>query len=56
MNNKVRMWFMRNGYKLTWFIIGWLVTSGIRDLMMGNFVGAAMAFGVAYLNYILNPN
>lgn len=56
MNNKIRYWFARNGYKITWFIIGWLVTSGLRDLAMGNFIGAAFSFGFAYLNYILNPS
>jgi hypothetical protein len=55
MNNKVRIWFMRNGYKLTWALIGWRFSSGIRDLMMGNFIGAIFSFGFAYLNYILNP-
>ena len=55
MNVNIRRWFMRNGYKVTWFVIGWLVTSGLRDLAMGNFVGALISFGFAYLNYILNP-
>ena len=55
MNNKVRIWFMRNGYKVTWFIIGWLVTSGFNDLFAGHYISALFAFGFAYLNYIINP-
>ncbi len=54
MNGKIRFWLARNGVKVTWFLIGWLVTSGIRDLLMGNFVGAAFSFLFAYLNYALN--
>lgn len=54
MNSKLRYWFARHGTKITWFIIGWMVTSGIRDLFMGNFVGAALSFVIAYVNYALN--
>jgi hypothetical protein len=55
MIGKIRIWFSRHGHKLTWFIIGWLVTSGMRDFAMGNFVGATLSLAVAYLNYILDP-
>ena len=54
MNNKIKFLFMHNGHNVTWFIIGWLVTAGIRDLMLGNFGYAAFSFGFAYLNFILN--
>ena len=52
--NKVKWWFIHNQPKIVWFIIGWLTTSGIRDLLMGNYIGAAMSFLFAYLNYIMN--
>ena len=50
---KIRMWMYRNQAKIAWFIIGWLVTSGIRDLMMGNIVGALISFAFAFLNYVM---
>lgn len=52
--DKIRYWVRRNSVQITWFVIGWLVTSGIRDLLMGNIVGAALSFGFAYLNYVLS--
>ena len=54
MNNGIRQWYAKNGYKVTWFILGWLVTCGLSNLLMGNFLGAIIDFGFAYLNYILN--
>jgi hypothetical protein len=48
------MWYFRNQSNITWFIIGWLVTSGLRDLMMGNFFGAFLSFLFAYINYALS--
>ena len=48
---KFKYWARMHGTEITWFLIGWLVTSGIRDLFMGNLFGAALSFGVAYLNY-----
>ena len=51
--NKIRRWFYLHQPKIAWFIIGWLTTSGIRDLLMGNYIGAIISFAFAYLNYIM---
>lgn len=50
---KIRMWLYRNQSKITWFIIGSLVTTGIRDLLVGNIVGALISFVIAFLNYVM---
>ena len=55
MNVNIKRWFARNGYKVTWFIIGMLVTNGLTDLFSGLYISALISFGFAYLNYILNP-
>ena len=54
MSYSIRIWFRRHSYKIVWFIMGWLVTSGLRDIAMGNYIGGLMSLGFAYLNYILN--
>lgn len=52
--NKFREWYMNNSNEITWFLIGLLVSGGIDSLIRGNYVSAALGFGIAYLNYILN--
>ena len=52
--NKIRYWLMINQQKILWFLIGWLVTSGIRDLMMGNYIGAIISFAFAFANYVMS--
>lgn len=54
MNFKIRNWYLRNQKNITWFLIGWMVTSGFRSLIMGDFISAAILFAVAYLNYIMS--
>jgi len=48
---KFKRWVRIHSTEIAWFIIGWLVTSGIRDLLMGNIIGALISFGFAFLNY-----
>ena len=52
--SKFRDWYNRNSVEITWFLIGLLVSSGIDSLVRGNYGNAALSFGIAYLNYILN--
>jgi len=52
--NRFRQWYLTNQTKITWFLIGFLVLAGIQDLNVGNYVGALVSFGLAYLNYALN--
>lgn len=54
MSGKIKQWFLRNQNNILWFLIGWLVTSGIRDLLMGNYIGAFISFAIAYVNYAIN--
>lgn len=52
--NKFKQWYMYNATEITWFLIGFLVFAGLQDLSMGNYVGAAISFALAYINYKLN--
>lgn len=52
--NKFRNWYMTYSNEITWFLIGLLVSSGIDSLVHGNYGNAALGFGIAYANYILN--
>jgi len=52
--DKIRTWMYIHQPKITWFLIGWLTTSGIRDLFMGNYFSALISFGIAYLNYVMS--
>jgi len=49
-----RQWYLNNQKEITWFLIGFLTLSGFQDLGQGNYVGAAISFGLAYINYKLN--
>ena len=52
--NKFRQWYLTNQIEITWFLIGFLTLSGFQDLSVGNYIGAAVSFGLAYINYALN--
>jgi len=52
--NNIRAWYLKNQTEITWFLIGWLVLAGVQDLSYGNYVGAAISWGLAYINYKLN--
>ena len=50
---KIRYWLMRNQGKIAWFIIGWLTTSGIHDLIVGNYFSGIISLVFAFLNYVM---
>lgn len=52
MLNKFRAWYLRNYEAITWFLIGWLVLSGITSFARGDYTTTALAWGVAVINYI----
>jgi lysozyme family protein len=52
--NKFRQWYLTNQTEITWFLIGFLVYAGLQDLNIGNYVGALVSFGLAWINYALN--
>jgi uncharacterized protein (DUF486 family) len=51
--NKFRSWYLKNQIQITWFLMGWLVLAGLQDLSYGNYVGAAISWGLAFINYKL---
>jgi hypothetical protein len=52
--NSFKQWYLTNQTEITWFLIGFLVLAGLQDLSIGNYIGAALSFGLAYINYALN--
>ena len=54
MLERFRQWYLTNQREITWFLIGFLVFAGLQDLSVGNYVGALVSFGLAYINYKLN--
>ncbi len=48
---KFRLWLHRYSTEITWFLIGWLVTTGIDDLVKGHYFSALVAFFFAFMNY-----
>ena len=49
-----RMWYIKHQDAITWFIIGLCVMSGLASLAAGNYVGAAINFAIAAVNYFLS--
>jgi hypothetical protein len=52
--NSFRQWYLTNQTEITWFLIGFLTMLGFQDLGGGNYIGAAVSFGLAWINYTLN--
>jgi hypothetical protein len=51
--NSIRQWYLKNHTEITWFLIGFLIMSGLQDLSVGNYIGSLISFGLAYINYKL---
>ena len=54
MLDNFRRWYLLNYTEITWFLIGFLVMSGLTDLGTGNYTGAVISFAIAYINYIFS--
>ena len=52
--NKFMLWYNRNYQAITWFIIGFLVMAGLTDASRGDWTGAVISFGIAWLNYLFS--
>lgn len=52
--NKFRDWYIRNSVEITWFVIGLCFMAGLNSLARGDHTSAAINFGIAFVNYILN--
>jgi hypothetical protein len=50
--NKFRNWYLTNFPAINWFIIGAFTAFGINDLGDGNYIGAALSFIIAYVNFL----
>jgi lysozyme family protein len=54
MLQKFRQWYLKNQTEITWFLIGFLCYSGLISLGRGDYIGAAIVFGIAYINYYMH--
>jgi hypothetical protein len=52
--NKIKYWYLSNQKEITWFLIGWLTLCGLQDLGHGDYLGALISFGLAFINWKLN--
>lgn len=50
---KFKQWYVRNQDAITWFIIGWMLPSGIYSLSQGDLLWSAIQFTIAGTNYFL---
>lgn len=50
--NRFIQWYHTNYNQITWFLIGFLVMSGIVDFGEEDYTGAVISFGIAYINYL----
>jgi hypothetical protein len=44
-------WFRRNGYEISWFVIGWLAFACLNEIGKGNYVWAAIDAILVLINY-----
>lgn len=51
--NRIREWYNRNNVSITWFLIGFLVMSGLVEFGRGNYFNGFISFVIAYVNYAL---
>lgn len=51
--NKFTQWYVDNQDAITWFLIGTLTVTGLHELASGDYVWAAVSFGLAAVNYVL---
>lgn len=51
-----REWYIKHQDAITWFVIGLCFMAGLSSLAAGNYVNAAINFGIAVLNYFLNAH
>lgn len=51
--NKFLSWYNRHYTEITWFLMGWLIMSGLVQLQRTDYIGALIDFVLAYFNYLL---
>lgn len=50
--NSFKAWYCTHRVEITWFIIGWLMLSGMQSAISGQYINALFDFGFAFLNYV----
>ena len=51
MLDNFRRWYLKNFNEITWFLIGWLMLAGISSFFHGDYLNAAIALFIAFVNY-----
>jgi hypothetical protein len=51
--SKFKEWYVTHQDAITWFLIGWIASSGLTELVKGNYIWSAVLFVIAYANYLL---
>lgn len=51
--NRIKQFFYRNRTEINWFLMGWLTLSGFHALAQGDYLNAAISWGLAFLNFKL---
>jgi hypothetical protein len=54
MLENVRRWYYRNYTEITWFLVGFLICAGLDDFAKGDYTGAVLSFGIAWVNYFFS--
>jgi hypothetical protein len=49
-----RRWYLTNGNKISWFIIGAMCMSGLIYLGSGQYINAVISFAIAGVNWLLS--
>jgi len=52
--NAFRHWYLTNAVKITWFIIGAMIMSGLIYLGQGMYLNALISFAIAGANWYFN--
>jgi len=54
MLNNFRQWYMTNAVKITWFVIGAMIMSGLIYFGSGQWINAIICFAIAAANWYFN--
>lgn len=54
MLEKIKSWYIDNYTEITWFIIGFLIASGLDSIGKGNYADAGFSLVLAFANYYIS--
>ncbi len=52
MLERFRMWYLRNYTEISWFLIGFLVMTGLVQAGRGEYLEALLSWAIAVMNYL----